>query len=84
MIKLDVNGNGLSVIDGLSHIIKRDKPALIVETDFEILDIYKKLKPYGFDKYFFSLTNNKFIKIKKKLPLNTYFLQKSHLKTTNI
>ena len=84
LIKLDVNDNGLSVIDGLSHIIKRDKPALIVETDFDILDIHKKLKPYGFDKYFFSQANNKFIKIKKKLPLNTYFLQKNHLKRINI
>lgn len=79
LIKLDVNDNGLSVINGLIPIIKRDKPALLVETDFDILDIYRKLKPYGFDMYFFSHTNNKFIRIKKKLPLNTYFLQKSHL-----
>ena len=79
LIKIDVNDNGLSVINGLSKIIKRDKPALIVETDSDILKINKKLKSYGFNKYSFSNINNKFIKINKKFPLNTYFLQKKHL-----
>jgi len=79
LIKIDVNDNGLSVINGLSKIIKRDKPALIVETDSDISKINKKLKSYGFDKYSFSNIDNKFIKINKKFPLNTYFLQKSHL-----
>ena len=79
LIKIDVNDNGFSVINGLSKIIKRDKPALIIETDSDIIRINQKLKTYGFDKYFFSNKSNKFIKIKKKFPLNTYFLQKSHL-----
>jgi FkbM family methyltransferase len=79
LIKIDVNDNGLSVIKGLSKIIKRDKPALIVETDSDIMRIYGHLKPYGFDKYFFSNNSKKFLRIKKQFPLNTYFLKKNHL-----
>ena len=79
LIKIDVNDNSLSVINGFLDIIKRDKPALLVETDSDILKIDKKLKSYGFDKYFFSNTSKKFSKVKKKFPLNTYFLQKKHL-----
>ena len=79
LIKIDVNDNGLSVIKGLSKIIKRDKPALIVETDSDIMRIYGHLKPYGFDKYFFSNNSKKFLRIKKQFPLNTYFLRKNHL-----
>ena len=80
LIKIDVNDNSLSVIKGLSKVIKRDKPALLVETDSDILIIAKRLKSYGFEKYFFSNKNKKFLKIKKKFPLNTYFLQKKHIK----
>jgi FkbM family methyltransferase len=79
LIKIDVNDNGLSVINGLSKIIKKDKPALLIETDSDILKIDRQLKSYGYGKYIFSNLGNKFIKIKKKFPLNTYFLQKKHL-----
>tara|TARA_B110000438_G_C15719071_1_gene608933 strand:- start:51 stop:821 length:771 start_codon:yes stop_codon:yes gene_type:complete len=80
LIKIDVNGHELSIIKGLSKIIKRDKPALIVETGNDIKIIEKYLKKYGFKKYFFSNNLSKFKIIKKKYPLNTYFLQKNHLK----
>jgi len=79
LIKIDVNGYELPVIKGLAKIIKRDKPALIVETGEDIKIIYKYLKKYGFEKYLFLNQNNKFMKIKRKYPLNTYFLQKRHL-----
>ena len=73
-------GHELSVLKGLSKIIKRDKPALIIETGDDIKIIEKNLKKYGFKKYSFSNKYNKFMKIKKNYPLNTYFLQKNHLK----
>ena len=44
LIKIDVNGHELSVIKGLNNIIKKDKPALIVETDKNINKINKYLK----------------------------------------
>ena len=80
LIKIDVNGHELSVVKGLSKIIKRDKPALIIETCDDIKIIESHLKRYGFEKYLFLNEYNKFIKIKKNYPLNTYFLQKNHLK----
>ena len=79
LIKIDVNGHELSVVKGLSKIIKRDKPVLILETGNDINTIGKHLKNYGFEKYQFLNEFNKFMKIKKEYPLNTYFLQKNHL-----
>jgi len=83
LIKIDVNDNGLSVINAFLGLIKRDKPALLVETDSDILEINNRLKLYGYEKYSFSNINMKFLKIKKEFPLNTYFLQKQHLKKIN-
>ena len=80
LIKIDVNGHELSVLKGLSKIIKRDKPALIIETGEDIKIIGRYLKKYGFEKYLFLNKYNKFMKIKKNYPLNTYFLQRNHLK----
>ena len=79
LIKIDVNGHELSVVKGLTKILKRDKPALIVETNEDIKIIENYLKRYGFKKYLFAKKYNKFDKIKKNYPLNTYFLQKKHL-----
>ena len=79
LIKIDVNGHEFSVVKGLSKIIKRDKPALLVETCDDINVIGRHLRKYGFEKYQFLNEYNKFMKIKKNYPLNTYFLQKNHL-----
>ena len=79
LIKIDVNGHELSVIKGLNNIIKKDKPALIVETDKNINKIKKYLKKFNYGKYSFLKNNKSFEKIKKIYPLNTFFLQSSHL-----
>ena len=79
LVKNYVNGHELSVLKGLSNIIKRDKPALIIETGEDIIIIGRYLKKYGFKKYLFLNKYNKFTKIKKNYPLNTYFLQEKHL-----
>ena len=79
LIKIDVNGHELSVIKGLSKIIKRDRPALIIETNDDIKTIERYLQKYSFKKYIFLNKYNKFYKINKTYPLNTYFLQKNHL-----
>ena len=80
LIKIDVNGHELSVVKGLSKIIKRDRPALIIETCGDIKIIENYLKKYAFKKYLFLNQYNRFDKIKRNYPLNTYFLQKNHLK----
>ena len=79
LIKIDVNGHELSVIKGLIKIIKRDKPALIVETDKNINKINKYLKKINYEKYSFLKSDKTFTKISKVYPLNTYFPQSSHL-----
>ncbi len=78
-IKIDVNGHELSVIKGLDNIIKRDKPALMIETGEDIKDIERFLTKYNFKKYLFSNKKSKFFEIKNNYPLNTYFLQNNHL-----
>ena len=74
-----MNGHELSVIKGLINIIKKDKPALIVETDKNINKISFFLRKLNYGKYSFLKKENSFKKIKKTYPLNTYFLQPSHL-----
>ncbi len=80
LIKIDVNGHEFSVVKGLYNVIKKNKPALIIETDINIKKIEKLLKRLNYKKYSFSNVNKKFENIQKSYPLNTYFLQKSHLK----
>ena len=75
-----MNGHEFSVVKGLYNVIKKNKPALIIETDINIKKIEKLLKRLNYKKYSFSNVNKKFENIQKSYPLNTYFLQKSHLK----
>ena len=79
LIKIDVNGHEYPVIQGLQKIIKRDKPAMIVETDKNIKKIETFLKKLNYKKYLFDNTDKTFKSIEKSYPLNTYFLQEKHL-----
>ena len=79
LIKIDVNGHELSVIKGLRNIIKKDKPALIIETDKNINKINYYLGKFNYKKYSFVRKKRSFEKIKNTYPLNTYFLQSFHL-----
>ena len=79
LIKIDVNGHELSVVKGLNNIIKKDKPALIIETDKNINKIDNYLKKLNYKKYSFIRKKKSFEKIKNTYPLNTYFLQPFHL-----
>ena len=79
LIKIDVNGHELSVVKGLNNIIKKDKPALMIETDKNINKIGDYLKKFNYKKYSFVRKKRSFEKIKKTYPLNTYFLQSFHL-----
>ena len=80
LIKIDVNGHELSVIKGLNNIIKKDKPALIIETDKNINKINEYLKKFNYGKFSFLKSNKTFKKIRDTYPLNTFFLQPTHLK----
>ena len=80
LIKIDVNGHELSVIKGLNNIIKKDKPALIIETDKNINKINEYLKKFNYGKFSFLKNNKTFEKIRDTYPLNTFFLQPTHLK----
>lgn len=81
LIKIDCNGFELSVLKGLIHIIKKDRPALIVEYNHNIQQIQQLLKKYSYKVCYFSHQDNKFTFRKKKYSYseNTYYLQKNHL-----
>ena len=79
LVKVDVNGHEYAVIKGIQNIIRRDKPAMIIETDKNIKKIELYLKKLNYEKYFFDTKNKVFKKINKNYPLNTYFLNKNHL-----
>lgn len=50
MIKIDVEGYELQVLEGMKHTLKRDKPKIIVEllTDREIIKVDKFLKKLNY------------------------------------
>jgi len=79
LIKSDTNGNELFVVKALLNIIKKDKPAIIIEITDDIPAIDKILKKYLYKGYYYSIETKKFIKSEKKSTLNKYYLQKEHL-----
>ena len=79
LIKIDTNGNELFVIKALQKIIKKNKPALIVEINDDIPNIDKILKKYLYIEYYYSTETKKFIKSEKKSTVNKYYLQEKHL-----
>ena len=81
LIKIDTNGYELQVIKGLKRIISYSRPVIILETNQDILKIKKFLKKYSYNDYYYDGKEKKLKRVKKKYPLNTFFLQKKHLKT---
>ena len=79
LIKVDTNGNELFVIKALQKIIKKNKPAIIVEINNDILSIDKILKKHSYKGYYYSVEKKKFVELEKKSTLNKYYLQKKHL-----
>ena len=79
LIKIDVNGFEYSVIKGLNQIIKKDKPALIIETGRDIIKIKNFLKKYSYDQFIYLEKSNTFESAAGKYALNSYFLQKKHI-----
>ncbi len=79
LIKIDTNGYELQVINSLKDTIKNSKPVIILETNQDILNIKKFLKKYSYNDYFYNAEEKKLKRVKKKYPLNTFFLQKKHL-----
>jgi len=80
LIKIDTNGHELSIIRGLLKFIKRDKPALIVEENYDSSKITKLLKRFSYKGYYYSISKKKFELKKNKDALNKYYLQEKHLK----
>ena len=64
-------------IDGL---IVRDKPALIVEENYDSNKIMKLLKRFSYKGYYYSISKRKFELKRNKGALNRYYLQDKHLK----
>jgi len=79
LIKIDTNGFEFPVIRGLMQIIRKDRPAMIVESNQDIKKIDKILKKLSYKSYYFSVNKKKLKLVNKKYPLNTFFLQKKHL-----
>ena len=77
LIKIDTNGYEYQVLKGLKKIITNHKPVIILETNQDILKIRKFLKKYSYGSYYYNIKENKLMRIKKKYPLNTYFLHQT-------
>jgi len=78
LIKVDTNGYEYQILVGLKNIINNYKPAIIIETNQDILKIKKFLKKYSYICYYYNYKKKRLMSIKNKYPLNTFFLHKSH------
>ena len=79
LIKIDVNGYEYNVVKELIHIIKKNKPALLIETNKDTYKIRKILKKYAYNQYIYLNKHKLFKKSKSRSILNAYFLQDKHL-----
>ena len=79
LIKIDTNGHELSIIKGLMKFIKKDKPALIVEENYDTSKIMRLLKKYSYKGYYYSINKKNFTLKRDSNALNIYYLQKKHL-----
>lgn len=79
LIKIDTNGIELSVVKSLINIIKRDRPALIIEFNQDDTKIKKLLKKFSYTEYYYSINKKEFNTKKRNYSINRYYLQKKHL-----
>ena len=79
LIKIDVNGFEFNVVKGLTHIIKKNKPALLIEINKDTHKIRKFLKKYSYNQYIYFDKDKLFKKSNSQNFLNAYFLQDKHL-----
>ena len=79
LIKIDTNGFELDIIKGLIHIIRKDRPALIIELNEDEKEIEKLLKKFSYKAYYYSTSKKKLTSKKKSYSINKYYLQKNHL-----
>ena len=59
--------------------IKKDKPALIVEENYDTSKIMRLLKKYSYKGYYYSINKKNFTLKRDSNALNIYYLQKKHL-----
>ena len=76
LIKIDTNGYEYNVIKGMEKIVKKNRPALIIEINKDSKKIDFFLKRLGYFGYYYSSFEDKLVK--KRLPncTNKFFLQK--------
>ena len=70
-----VKGLELNVIKGLMNVIKKDKPALIVEINKDHKKISSLLKKLNYTHFYYSIASEKFSKKIDENCTNKYFLQ---------
>ena len=80
LIKIDTNGYEYQIIKTLKKVINYSKPLIILETNENIIKIKYFLKRFSYFPYYYDDKYRKLKKIKNQYPLNTFFLQKKHLK----
>tara|TARA_B100000029_G_scaffold476947_1_gene521542 strand:- start:37102 stop:37875 length:774 start_codon:yes stop_codon:yes gene_type:complete len=73
LIKIDINGNELEIIKTLEEIIKRDKPIIYIENNFDTEEIIKILSIYEYKPYVYDLNKNNFLPFTNQQVLNIYF-----------
>ncbi len=85
LLKIDVNGHEFNVLKGLTTMIGKDNPVVILEELKNILKIKKFLGQFGYICYTYDPKKRKFLKYNNKnSALNYYFMIKKKHEFTNI
>ena len=80
LIKIDTNGYEYQIIKTLRKIINYSRPVIILETNENISRIRSLLKKLLYTPYYYDNKSKELKKVKNQYPLNTFFLQKKHIK----
>lgn len=78
LIKIDTNGYEFNIIKGLTNVIKKYRPVLILEINKDKRKIIKLLNKFNYQFFYYSSKQNKFVKKFQSHTSNLFFLQKKN------
>ena len=84
MIKIDINGNELDIIRILESVIKKDRPVIYLENNYNISEIINILSNYEYTPYIYDSNNNSLKIYENEEVLNLFFINKQFKFKSNL
>lgn len=84
LIKIDINGNELDIIRILESVIKKDRPVIYLENNYNISEIINILSNYEYTPYIYDSNNNSLKIYENEEVLNLFFINKQFKFKSNL